>query len=71
MTDPDYDQGFRDGVKFVTKHIRLAADQVEKTTRQTFEAKGKTYHAIARLGQPIYAAKLRELAAELERIVTQ
>lgn len=49
----NYDEGFRDGIKFVTKHLRIAADDVEQRR------------------QIHYAAKLRELADELERIISQ
>jgi hypothetical protein len=53
MHSDTYDQGFYDAIKFVTQHLRVAADQV---------AQRRQIH---------YATKLRELADELERIITQ
>ncbi len=68
----DYDLGFYDAVKFIATHIRRAADQVEKPVRGDVEGKeGKRFNVITRQGSPIYATRLRELADELERIITQ
>jgi hypothetical protein len=71
-SDPHYDQGFYDAIKFVSQHLRVAADRVEQPTHQTVEGKDhKTYTAIKLQGRPFYATKLRELADELERLITQ
>jgi hypothetical protein len=72
LPSSDYDTGFRDGVMFVTKHIRLAASAVETPQRQDYQnASGKTIRAISRLGSPHLARKYRELADTLENLVTQ
>ena len=72
MPNPDYDIGFRDGVMFITKHIRLAADAIEQNQRQGFrDANGKTINAISRPGSPHLARRYRELADTLEHLVTQ
>lgn len=66
-----HDMGFRDGIKFVAKHLRVAAERVEVPQRGTFQ-KGETrIEAITRSGQPHLARKYRDLADELERLITQ
>lgn len=64
-----YDIGFCQGIKFIAAHIRLAADRVETPRRGTVEnAEGKTFDVITKSGQTAYANKLRDLAAELEKL---
>jgi len=69
--DTIHDQGFRDGVKFVAKHLYVAAERIEKPTYGTFQKDDHTVQAITRTGQPHLAKKYRELADELIRLVTQ
>jgi hypothetical protein len=69
--DQMYDLGFRDGVKFVAFHVRAAADQVEHPVRDWFEKDGRKISGIVKTGRPAYANKLRELADEMERLITQ
>lgn len=68
-----HDQGFRDGVRFVARHLRVAAERIEKPIRDTFASRtsGHEVQAISRSGQPHLARKYRELADELERLITQ
>lgn len=76
MNDHDaamHDQGFRDGIKFIAKQLRHAADQVARPQYSHFQrsSDGKQIEAISRQGSPAYAKKLNELADEIERIANQ
>lgn len=78
MSQADYDRGFADGLKFCARCIRNAALLVEGTTYSDFTGKpdeygvtGKTFRAIAKSGQPHFAAQLRAVADEIERAITE
>lgn len=76
MNEPQHDQilidqGFREGIHFVARHLRVAAERIEKPTYSTFHKDDHTVQAISRVGQPHLAKKYRELADELERLITQ
>lgn len=62
----NYERGFRDGVAFVTRHLRTAADRVEQPRRGTVEKDGKMFDVVLDNGQPRMARRLRELADELD-----
>lgn len=72
-TDEEYEHGFRDGIIFVAKTLRIAAERVERPTYDTFTHRdsGREFKAISKAGQPHLAKKYRELADELEHMVTQ
>lgn len=72
-----YDDGFADGLRWglrwCANTLRRAAECVEFPTYSEFERKsgdvgpyGQTYRAIARSGQPHFAAQLRSVADEIE-----
>lgn len=64
----DYDKGFRDGIAFVSRHLRIAAERAERVRRGTVEKDGKTYDVVLDNGQPRMARRLRELADELQKM---
>lgn len=67
-----YDDGFVAGLRWCARVLRRAAECVEFPTYSEFERKsgdggnGQTYRAIARSGQPHFAAQLRSVADEIE-----
>jgi hypothetical protein len=66
-----YNTAFRDGVLWVARQLRAAADKVEPPTRGIIERDSKTFNVIVTSGQPHFARKLREVASELESALSQ
>lgn len=58
------------GIRFVITQIRETASRVEKPIYETFQTEGRTVHAISHMGQPHFARKLRAVAEELERLIS-
>ena len=72
MPQSDYDRGFNEGLTWVAATLRLAATKVEFAERGNFtSANGGAVNAIARSGQPHFAAQLRAVAYEIERALRE